>query len=72
VFLKGYRDGREAARKIGEWFARRLVRREAIVDDKVEDMMTKLPRCPHALNRNSRRSLSLRDRKERRAVGLPN
>ena len=86
IYLKGYADGREAARGIAEWIAfyneRRphqaltdrapmAVWREAIAGAEAVDMMDTLPRCPHAHSRRSRRSLLLRDRKERRAAQLP-
>ena len=86
VYLKGYADGREAARGIAEWIAfyneRRphqaladrapmAVWREAVAGAKAVDMMDNAPRCPHAHSRRSRRSLSLRDRKEQRAAELP-
>ena len=89
VYLKGYADGREAARGIAAWIAfyndRRphqaltdrapmAVWREAIAGAGAVDMMdnaSALPTCPHAHSSRSRRNLSLRDRKESRAVALP-
>jgi putative transposase len=88
VYLKGYADGRVAARAIAEWVAfyneqhqaladraPMAVWREAIAGSRAVDMTLRLdnaiasPTCPQP--RNSRRSLSLHDRKEPRAVGPP-
>jgi hypothetical protein len=86
VYLKGYADGHEARRGIAEWIAfynqRRphqaldyqtpiAVWREAIAGAGAMDMMDNASALPTCHSRRSRRSLSLRDREEQRAVWFP-